>query len=112
MSLIHEGMRKAASLRHRDMIRESAAEYLKRGNFIRIYPAKNSEIYDQYFSAPRPYNRIVYKALFTDEVVRCSAQGKPQIDNRIGYKIEVPPQSYEQFKIKHQQQQQQRKAIV
>lgn len=95
MTPVHEGMRKAISFRHRDLIRETCQEYQKRGNFIRIYPAKNSDIYDQYFSAPRPYNKIVYKALFTDEIVRCAAQSKPQIDNRIGYKIEVPPQSYE-----------------
>jgi hypothetical protein len=105
MTPIHEGMRKAVSMRHRDLVRETTQEYQKRGNFIRIFPAKNSDIYDQYFAAPRPFNRVVYKALFTDEVIRCTAQAKPAIDNRIGYKIEVPPQSYEQFKIKHQQQQ-------
>jgi hypothetical protein len=98
---VHEGMKKGVSLRHRDLIRETCLEYQKRGNFIRIFPAKNSDIYDQYFSAPRPFNRIVYKAIFTDDVIRSTIQSKPQIDNRIGYKIEVPPQSYEQFKMKH-----------
>jgi len=46
MTAIHEGMRKAVSFRHRDLIRETCQEYSKRGNFIRIYPAKNSDIYD------------------------------------------------------------------
>ena len=72
MTPVHEGMRKALSLRHRDLIKETCQEYQKRGNFIRIFPAKNSDIYDQYFSTARPYNRIVYKALFTDDVIRCA----------------------------------------
>jgi len=46
MTPIHEGMRKAVSLRHRDLVRETTLEYTKRGNYIRIYPAKNSDIYD------------------------------------------------------------------
>ena len=46
MTPVHEGMRKGAAMRHRDIIRETCNEYQKRGNFIRIYPAKNSEIYD------------------------------------------------------------------
>ena len=103
MTPIHEGMRKAVALRHRDFVRETCQEYQKRGNFIRIYPAKGSDTYDQYFSSPRPFNRILNKAIFSDDIIRCTVQSKPQIDNRIGYKIEVPPQSYEQFKIKHQQ---------
>ena len=46
MSPIHEGMRKAVTMRHKDMIRETTIEYQKRGNYIRIFPAKNSDIYD------------------------------------------------------------------
>ena len=49
MTPIHEGMRKAVALRHRDLVRETCQEYQKRGNFIRIYPAKGSETYDQFF---------------------------------------------------------------
>jgi len=77
MTPVHEGLRRAVALRHRDFIRETCVEYQKRGNFIRIYPAKNSDIYDQYFSASRPFNRLVYKAIFTDDVIRCAAQSKP-----------------------------------
>lgn len=29
-------------------------------------------MYDQYFSGPRPYNKIVYKALFGDEILKGS----------------------------------------
>jgi hypothetical protein len=63
-------MRKAAALRYRDFVRETQAEYLRRGNFVRIYPAKNSDIYDCFFNGPRPYNKLVYKAIYTDEIMR------------------------------------------
>jgi hypothetical protein len=69
-------MRKAVSLRNKEYIREVLSEYQKRGNFIRIYPAKGSEIYDCYFNGPRPFNKLVYKVLYTDEVMRC-IQSKP-----------------------------------
>ena len=99
---MHESMRKAASLRQKDYIREVLQEYQKRGNFVRIYPAKNSDIYDIYFSTPKPYNKLVYKVLYTDEVIRC-IQPKPSNDMKLGYKIDIPPGSYEQYKNKQQE---------
>jgi|LakMenEpi03Aug12_release.lakeMendotaPanAssembly.Ray.scaffolds.fasta_scaffold826847_2 hypothetical protein len=63
-------MKRAANLKYREYIRETVAEYQRRGNFIRIYPAKGSDIYDALFQGPRPYNKAVYKALFTDEVLK------------------------------------------
>mmetsp|Transcript_30116 Transcript_30116/g.29392 ORF Transcript_30116/g.29392 Transcript_30116/m.29392 type:complete len:80 (+) Transcript_30116:1851-2090(+) len=75
-------MKKAASLRFREYVRETQVEFLRRGNFVRIYPAKNSDIYDCYFSSVRPYNRMVYKALYTDEILRC-AQPKPSNDLKL-----------------------------
>lgn len=65
-----EGMKKAASQKYREYIRETLAEYQRKGNYIRIYPAKGSDMYDPYFSGPRPYNKAVYKALFGDDIVR------------------------------------------
>jgi len=65
-----EPLKKAAGLRYKEYIRESVAEFQRRGHFIRIYPAKNSDIYDQYFMSPRPYNKVLYKVLFTDEILR------------------------------------------
>ena len=87
-------MKKAASLRYKDYVREVVSEYARKGNFLRIYPAKNSEIYDCFFSGPRPYNKLVYKVLYTDEVMRCT-QAKPTNDLKLGYKIDIPPASYE-----------------
>ena len=39
-------MKKASGLRYKEYIKDTVAEYQRRGNFIRIYPAKNSDIYD------------------------------------------------------------------
>jgi len=91
---LHESLRKAASLRYKDYVRETLAEYPRKGNFLRIYPAKNSDFYDAFFNSPRPYNKLLYKVLYTDEVMKC-AQCKPTTDLKLGYKIEIPPNSYE-----------------
>ena len=69
---MHESLRKAASLRYREYIRETLSEHQRKGNFIRIYPAKNSDMYDCFFNTARPFNKLVYKALFTDEIIRCT----------------------------------------
>ena len=33
-------------------------------NFTRIYPTKNSNVYDQFFESDRPVNKLVYKYLY------------------------------------------------
>jgi len=50
---------------------------------VRIYPARSSDIYDCYFNGARPYNRMLYKALYTDEILRCG-QPKPTNDLKLG----------------------------
>jgi hypothetical protein len=65
-----EPMKKAANCRYREYIRETLAEYQRRGNFIRIYPAKGSDMFDNLFGGPRPFNKAVYKALFSDEILK------------------------------------------
>jgi len=59
-------------------VQETSAEYLRKGNFVRIYPAPNSDMYDQFFAAPRPYNYIVYKALYSDELFQTTI---PRVKN-------------------------------
>mmetsp|Transcript_14210 Transcript_14210/g.14191 ORF Transcript_14210/g.14191 Transcript_14210/m.14191 type:complete len:483 (-) Transcript_14210:243-1691(-) len=58
------------SQKNRNMIKDTIFEDLRKGNFIRIYPNKNSDIYDQYFTTPRNTNKILYKYLFTDELIQ------------------------------------------
>jgi hypothetical protein len=46
------------------------SEYNRRGEFVRIYPAKNCKIYDRFFSSGKcPLNKIIYKVLFSSDVV-------------------------------------------
>jgi hypothetical protein len=42
-------MRRASQCRYREYIKETVAEYQRRGNYIRIYPAKGSDQYDHLF---------------------------------------------------------------
>lgn len=65
-----EVLKRASNCKYREYIRETLAEYQRRGNYIRIFPAKGSDMYDPLFQGPRPYNKAVYKALFTDEVLK------------------------------------------
>lgn len=44
-----EPMKRAANCRYREYIRETLAEYQRRGNYVRIYPAKGSDQYDHLF---------------------------------------------------------------
>ena len=46
---IEEVLRLTALLKHREIITDTIGEYSRRGNYVRIYPAKNSYRYDQFF---------------------------------------------------------------
>ena len=38
--------KRIASMKHKDILRETISEYSRRGNFVRVYPAKGTDIYD------------------------------------------------------------------
>ena len=63
-----QSMRKIASLKQKEILFETMSEYARKGNFVRIYPAKGSDLYDCFFQQNRPLNRFIYKCLFTDEL--------------------------------------------
>jgi hypothetical protein len=65
-----EHFKKLAGLKNREVLRETLVEYSRRGNFIRIYPAKGTDCYDAYFQQVRPLNRYLYRMLFTDELTK------------------------------------------
>ena len=44
-----EPMKLAAQVKYRDIIAETVGEYTRKGNFVRIFPARNSKLYDKYF---------------------------------------------------------------
>lgn len=47
--MYREHFKKLSMLKHKEILRETLVEYSRRGNFIRIYPAKGSDCYDPYF---------------------------------------------------------------
>ena len=106
-SILVDPMKKAQSMRYKEYIREATAEHHRRGYFIRIFPAKQSDIYDQYFSGTRPYNKSLYKALYTDEVLRSniSSTNRPEIK----MKMDLPQSAYEQYKKQQQDKAAQKK---
>ena len=61
-------LKRLARTKYKEILRETISEYQRKGNFVRIYPAHGSNNYDQYFSGPRPFNRFIYKMMFTDYV--------------------------------------------
>jgi len=38
-------------------------------NFCRIFPARNSKLYDKYFAGHKPLNKILYKVFYTSEII-------------------------------------------
>jgi hypothetical protein len=60
----------ACLLKHREIVAETVEEYCKRGNFVRIYPSKQSNMYDKFFAAPRPLNKLLHKVLFSDKILK------------------------------------------
>lgn len=55
--------------------------------------------------SPRPYNKVVYKVLFTDEILRSTITSTTRPE--IKMKMDMPLSAYEQYK-----KQQQDKAIT
>ncbi len=43
---LSESLKKVAILKNRDIIAETISEFNRKGNYIRIFPAKNSNMYD------------------------------------------------------------------
>jgi transcriptional/translational regulatory protein YebC/TACO1 len=65
-----ETIRSACMLKHREVIYEAMAEYQRKGNFVRIYPSRQSHIYDQFFQSNRPINKILHRVLFSDKIMK------------------------------------------
>ena len=62
-------MKACAQLKFRDIISETVSEFSRKGNFVRIFPARNSKLYDKYFGGQKPLNKIIYKVLFSNEIL-------------------------------------------
>ena len=62
-------LKKLATVKHKDILRETLLELLRKGSYVCIYPARGSEVYDQYFQQIRPLNRFLNKVLFQNETL-------------------------------------------
>ncbi|OMJ72630.1 hypothetical protein SteCoe_28885 [Stentor coeruleus] len=58
--------RKDVSKKYQEVLKETLEEQERRGHFIRIYPSKGTNYFDQFFSSPRQINMYLYKALYID----------------------------------------------
>ena len=109
-STLFEPLKKAANLKYKEYVKETIIENTKRGNFLRIYPARGSEMYDNFFQHPRPYNKVINKVLFSDEVVKNYGKlavfsnngNQMQPEKQLGYEMKLPPTTYEQYKKMNQ----------
>lgn len=96
-------MKKAANLKYKEYIRETISENCRRGYYLRIYPGRGCEMYDPFFQHPRPYNKVIQKVLYTDEVIKnygklahFSKGHGPE--KSLTYDMNLPPTTYEQYK--------------
>jgi len=103
---LEEPLKKSSMLKFRDILNESAIEYNRLGEFVRIFPSKHSKPYEKYFSGlfgTRMLNRIVHKVLFTNEILPYEKLGnkvqsgnaeerKPKVTDpkNLKYDIDVP----------------------
>jgi len=65
-----DSLKKACIFKYKDIIAETLAENSRKNNWVRIYPAKNSDMYDGFFSGPRPLNKLVYRVLFSEDILK------------------------------------------
>ena len=68
-------------LKQREIILESLSEYSRKGNFVRIYPSKNSNLYDQFFQGARPMNKLLHKVLYSDRVLKYGYELPQQVSS-------------------------------
>ena len=69
---MEDSLRKAAFIRYREILHETVVEYNRCGEFVRIFPSKNSKAYEKFFSGAmgtRMLNRVVHKVLFSNEIM-------------------------------------------
>ena len=72
----------SSSFKFREILKETLQEYERRHNFRRIYPTKDSKMYDKYFVTQRTVNKAIFKALFPSTVDLSSPpeQIEPQVE--------------------------------
>lgn len=67
------------SLRCKDILVDTLEEYSRIEDFIRIYPSKETNYYNKYFAGKRTGNSLIYKLLYTEDLIALRQQELPQI---------------------------------
>lgn len=57
------------SLKQKEVIIDTLLENSRRGNFIRIYPTKNSDFYDCFLSGSRLMQQTIYNFLYNESFI-------------------------------------------
>mmetsp|Transcript_14596 Transcript_14596/g.19758 ORF Transcript_14596/g.19758 Transcript_14596/m.19758 type:complete len:91 (+) Transcript_14596:793-1065(+) len=60
---------RCSSLKFRGLIADTVTEFQRMNNFCRIFPARNSKLYDKYFSMSKQLSKIIYKVLHSPEII-------------------------------------------
>jgi|TARA_B110000285_G_C15025587_1_gene563988 hypothetical protein len=113
--LQHEDiMKRMAKTKYKELLRETIAENNRRGNFIRVYPASGTDMYDKYFLEPRPFNRYIYSVLYTDYfgLEKITAKREQAVNGisynaeweklKFGYKVKMPKDLEKKSQYKNQ----------
>ena len=56
-----DNLKQCMQLKFRDLIGDTVSEFCRMKNFCRIYPARNSKLYDKYFSGNKFLNKNCVK---------------------------------------------------
>lgn len=81
---LEDPIKKTAMVKYRDILYETVLEYNRSGEFVRIFPSKGSKQYEKFFSGvfgTRMLNRLVHKALFTNEILPYERPGKTPVES-------------------------------
>ena len=84
-----EAMKNSCHLKFRDIITETVHEFNRKGNFVRIYPARNSKMYDKYFGGSKALNKIIYKTFYSNEILGYTRTQAEQSANPIQSKNQI-----------------------
>lgn len=61
-------------IKNKEILKQSIEEFERSRDFIRIFPSKNSNLYNKYFENKRSANVFIYKILFTDDILPLDTQ--------------------------------------
>jgi hypothetical protein len=89
--------------KHRELVKETLLELSRKSNFCCIYPAKGSDLYDCFFTSPKPVNKLLYRYLYSDEMFPYKEGHlvNPQSE-KLNYYFNFEVPSYDSYKKKSQ----------